>query len=193
MLDGRNGTLAVTRSVAERLAKRYGQAWLDSTVRLRHQGQERFMAQLELNHQIHCLVSWETCLHIYIYQSSMYGASQFSPDPAEQRNMLFPRLFPKSSTSSGDLFICPHHSMSFERLRTLTTTMTKILARCMATWVSSKHAMHATRRRFLFSSLSKMGRVGSEKTFWYSSYQLTEWLGHHRSLYRDHSRSTDVQ
>ncbi|KAG6004545.1 hypothetical protein E4U43_000717 [Claviceps pusilla] len=67
MLDGRNGTLGVTRSVAERLAKRYGQAWLDSTVRLRHQGQERFMAQLELNHQIHCLHELRMATHFDYY------------------------------------------------------------------------------------------------------------------------------
>lgn len=56
MLDGQRGTMAVSRDVVERLAKSYDQPWLDSVVKLSHNGEEKYMAALEICHHVHCLV-----------------------------------------------------------------------------------------------------------------------------------------
>ena len=57
MLDGRQGRLAVTSDVVERLEKASDPGWLDSLVTLNHGGEERYMATLDIFHEVHCLVS----------------------------------------------------------------------------------------------------------------------------------------
>ena len=57
MLDGRQGRLAVTSDVVERLEKASDPGWFESLVTLNHDGEERYMATLDIFHEVHCLVS----------------------------------------------------------------------------------------------------------------------------------------
>lgn len=56
MLDGRLGRLSVPRHVVEQLDKASDNDWLDSIVKIEHDGEERYMANLEVFHNVHCLV-----------------------------------------------------------------------------------------------------------------------------------------
>ena len=56
MIDARQGTLAVSRDIVKQLPKASDPEWLDSVVSLYHNGEERYMASLEIFHQVHCLV-----------------------------------------------------------------------------------------------------------------------------------------
>jgi hypothetical protein len=57
MLDGRKGRLSVPRTAVENLDKAVDKQWLDSIVKIKHGKEERYMANLELFHNVHCLVS----------------------------------------------------------------------------------------------------------------------------------------
>jgi len=56
MLDGRQGTLAVPKEAVDRLAMASDPEWLNSIVKLEHSGEEKYMANLEIFHYMHCLV-----------------------------------------------------------------------------------------------------------------------------------------
>jgi hypothetical protein len=56
MLDGRKGRLSVPRTAVENLDKAVDKQWLDSIVKIKHGDEERYMANLELFHNVHCLV-----------------------------------------------------------------------------------------------------------------------------------------
>ena len=57
MIDGTQGTLAVPKETILQMEKASDREWLDSVVKLKHNGEERYMASLEIFHQVHCLVS----------------------------------------------------------------------------------------------------------------------------------------
>lgn len=68
MLDGRQGRLAVTKGVVERLPKASDPGWLESLVALDHEGEERYMASIDIFHEVHCLVG---TLNAFVYGRSL--------------------------------------------------------------------------------------------------------------------------
>ena len=57
MLDGRRGRLAVSRDVIGKMIKASDSGWIDSLVYVEDNGERKYMASLDLFHEIHCLVS----------------------------------------------------------------------------------------------------------------------------------------
>jgi hypothetical protein len=56
MLNGQNGTIAVSEETVNNIAQSYSPEWKESIVRLSHAGETRYMGQIAMSHHLHCLV-----------------------------------------------------------------------------------------------------------------------------------------
>ncbi|OAL31794.1 hypothetical protein AYO22_00664 [Fonsecaea multimorphosa] len=70
MLDGRNGTIAVSADVVDRISHLYTPEWKESLIRLSHGGETRYMGQIAMFHHLHCLNILRHAVHPELYGTS---------------------------------------------------------------------------------------------------------------------------
>ncbi|KIW86207.1 hypothetical protein Z517_01602 [Fonsecaea pedrosoi CBS 271.37] len=73
MLDGRDGTIAVSAEVVERIAPMYTSQWKDSLIQLSHGGETRYMGQIAMFHHLHCLNILRHAVHPELYGAAPGG------------------------------------------------------------------------------------------------------------------------
>lgn len=66
MLNGQNGTIAVSEEIVDRIAKPYDSDWKQSVVHLTHGKETKYMGQIAMFHHLHCLVSSRSSLSVNI-------------------------------------------------------------------------------------------------------------------------------